>query len=199
MSGNAPSNSWANLLKPSKKPSDELLFLLANLVGLKVEVFVDDGIKYVGIFHAAHVENGLSVCLRMAQMEKKIVPYLVLEYQSISRIIVPEVDFGETESSDINKLGERALQKWVPEQTNPTSDMELLKSDTKGWDQFEANEKLFGVKTDFEEDLYTVPLDKNSEIYKKKEKYAAKLAKEIEKVNSFIIYSLDSDYKYPSG
>lgn len=49
------------------------------------------------------------------------------------------------------------------------------------WDQFAANEKKFGVKTDFHENLYTTVLDKSGADFKNKEEQAARLAKEIEK------------------
>ena len=47
------------------------------------------------------------------------------------------------------------------------------------WDQFEANEKLFGVRAEFDEDQYTTKLDKNSEAYKRREKEAERKAREI--------------------
>ena len=64
-----------------------------------------------------------------------------------------------------------------------------LGSDRGGntWDQFAVNEKLFGVTTDFNEELYTTKLDKNSEEYKRREKEAAMLAKQIEKVSKLIL------------
>ena len=57
------------------------------------------------------------------------------------------------------------------------------------WDQFAENEKRFGVKTDFHEELYTTVLDKSGADFKKKEEQAARLAKEIEKV--FFDFVLD--------
>ncbi|KZT53513.1 hypothetical protein CALCODRAFT_486277 [Calocera cornea HHB12733] len=49
-----------------------------------------------------------------------------------------------------------------------------------GWDQFAANEKLFGVKTSFDEDLYTTKLDRSASDFKEREKRAQKLAEEIQ-------------------
>lgn len=50
-----------------------------------------------------------------------------------------------------------------------------------GWDQFKANEELFGLTTDFDEDLYTTKINKDSPSYLLMEAKAAKIANEIEK------------------
>jgi PAB1-binding protein PBP1 len=47
------------------------------------------------------------------------------------------------------------------------------------WDQFQANEKKFGVKASFDENLYTTSLDKST-VDKKKQEEAERLAREIE-------------------
>lgn len=47
------------------------------------------------------------------------------------------------------------------------------------WDQFQANEKKFGVKASFDENLYTTSLDKST-VDKKKQQEAERLAREIE-------------------
>ena len=47
------------------------------------------------------------------------------------------------------------------------------------WNQFEVNERLFGVKANFDEDLYTTKLDRNAPDYKERERWAAGIANEI--------------------
>ncbi|WWD18928.1 hypothetical protein CI109_103384 [Kwoniella shandongensis] len=47
------------------------------------------------------------------------------------------------------------------------------------WDQFETNERLFGTKTSFQEELYTTKLNKSGADFKKREKEAERLAAEI--------------------
>ena len=47
------------------------------------------------------------------------------------------------------------------------------------WDQFAANEQMFGVTTSFDEDLYTTKLDRSSADYKEKERKAQRIASEI--------------------
>ncbi|CAE6425876.1 unnamed protein product [Rhizoctonia solani] len=47
------------------------------------------------------------------------------------------------------------------------------------WDQFSANEKMFGVVTSFHEETYTTAIDRNAPDFKEKERKAEALAKEI--------------------
>jgi PAB1-binding protein PBP1 len=47
------------------------------------------------------------------------------------------------------------------------------------WDQFAANEKLFGVRTNFDEDVYTTRIDRNAADYKERERKAQQIANEI--------------------
>eukprot|EP00158_Paraphelidium_tribonemae_P003838 Partr_v1_DN26407_c0_g1_i6_m23641 putative Ataxin 2-like len=88
-------------------------------------------------------------------------------------------------SGHAGDVKERVLEKWTPD-----SDAVALGdgldggSHPKGWDQFAANEKLFGIKTDFREEMYTTKLNKNSDEYKRREREAHKLAAEIEKSGS---------------
>jgi hypothetical protein len=49
-----------------------------------------------------------------------------------------------------------------------------------GWDQFEANERLFGAKTNYDENIYTTRLDRTDPAYKQKQVEAARIAREIE-------------------
>jgi PAB1-binding protein PBP1 len=51
-----------------------------------------------------------------------------------------------------------------------------------GWNQFTANEKLFGVKTGFDEELYTTKLDRSGADFAEREKRAQALANEIIRV-----------------
>ncbi|KAJ1655689.1 poly(A)-binding protein binding protein [Dispira simplex] len=47
------------------------------------------------------------------------------------------------------------------------------------WDQFAANERLFGLKTNFNEEIYTTKLDRSHPNYKKQEAEAERIAQEI--------------------
>nr|XP_018261305.1 uncharacterized protein I303_05742 [Kwoniella dejecticola CBS 10117]OBR83463.1 hypothetical protein I303_05742 [Kwoniella dejecticola CBS 10117] len=98
--------------------------------------------------------------------------------------------------TDISKSSgpvERELKPWVPDASSPappngpsTNGSAARDQDTFGtlvtgvpWDQFETNERLFGAKTDYQEELYTTKLNKNGVDYKKREKEADRLAGEI--------------------
>lgn len=49
----------------------------------------------------------------------------------------------------------------------------------RGWDQFETNEVLFGVKSTFNEELYTTKLERGPQT-RELEKQALRIAREIE-------------------
>ncbi|GAA5932657.1 uncharacterized protein JCM15063_002168 [Sporobolomyces koalae] len=53
-----------------------------------------------------------------------------------------------------------------------------------GWDQFAANERMYGLKTDYDEEIYTTKLDRNTKDYKDREARAAQLEREILKGTS---------------
>lgn len=93
---------------------------------------------------------------------------------------------------------ERDLQAWVPSGETAAHTGTLLDDETFGssanggaqganangngnanWDQFSANEQLFGVKASFDEDVYTTKLDRNAPDFKERERRAAKIASEI--------------------
>ncbi|BFZ59870.1 poly(A)-binding protein binding protein [Saitoella coloradoensis] len=78
---------------------------------------------------------------------------------------------------------ERELTRWEPD-TSELASLTLEESTSKAaggnWDQFATNEKLFGVRSDFREELYTTKIDKNHPLYKQREAAAAKIAREIE-------------------
>lgn len=103
----------------------------------------------------------------------------------------------DTDISNNNGPGnpkERELQQWQPEPTTATAtSLAALQGDeaTFGppgvysgvpWDQFEVNERLFGVTPKFDEDAYTTKLDRNAPGYKEKERKAEQIANEITSV-----------------
>ncbi|KAM6504527.1 hypothetical protein JOM56_001470 [Amanita muscaria] len=80
-------------------------------------------------------------------------------------------------------MRERELQAW-----QPGADIPGLppggSDDTFGpgnisWDQFAVNEKLFGVTTNFDEDVYTTKLDRSGPDFKERERKAQRIANEI--------------------
>uniref|UniRef100_A0ACD5TAZ8 Uncharacterized protein n=1 Tax=Avena sativa TaxID=4498 RepID=A0ACD5TAZ8_AVESA len=76
---------------------------------------------------------------------------------------------------------ERELERWAPDEGDSDC-IELEKFDRKGhrsWDQFETNAALFGVKSTFNEDLYTTKLERGPHM-RELEKHASRIAREIE-------------------
>ncbi|TFY52326.1 hypothetical protein EVG20_g10598 [Dentipellis fragilis] len=113
---------------------------------------------------------------------------------------VPNGDSFKTDTDISHKLQqrrERELTAWadspLPPSLSPLSPAlgtrNLAHSDditfgtgastTTSWDQFDANERLFGVKTAFDEDQYTTKLDRTAKDFKEREKRAQVIANEI--------------------
>ena len=103
----------------------------------------------------------------------------------------------DTDISGKGKFGrERELQAWQPEPDGAGSpsgrggdDLAFgpANSGNNSWDQFAVNEKLFGVKTNFNEDLYTTKLDRSAADFKERERKAQKIANEIIGVSGFVL------------
>lgn len=76
---------------------------------------------------------------------------------------------------------QRTLQPWIPDK-NDAIDGSLEKStSTAGWDQFAENERLFGLKTDYDENIYTTAINKDHPQYRERIAAAEKKAREIER------------------
>ncbi|KAK7325091.1 hypothetical protein VNO77_29167 [Canavalia gladiata] len=76
----------------------------------------------------------------------------------------------------------RELQRWVPDEDDPQCpELENIFDGhwNRGWNQFETNETLFGVKSTFNEELYTTKLEKGPQT-RELEKQALRIAREIE-------------------
>lgn len=97
----------------------------------------------------------------------------------------------DTDISGRAQVKERVLQAWQPPQDDQGFSIEddivsTAKNGVPGkkWDQFAANEKLFGVKSQWDEDVYTHKLDTNRPDFAKRQAEAEKLAREIEQSSS---------------
>lgn len=58
--------------------------------------------------------------------------------------------------------------------------MSLESSSTGGWDQFKANEERFGLRSDYDENIYTTTIDRQNPQYAKRAMEADRIAREIE-------------------
>ncbi|XP_011040052.1 PREDICTED: polyadenylate-binding protein-interacting protein 4-like isoform X4 [Populus euphratica] len=77
---------------------------------------------------------------------------------------------------------ERELEPWIPDKDDPQCPESENIFDghwNRGWDQFETNEMLFGVKSTFDEELYTTKLERGPRM-KEWEREAVRIAREIE-------------------
>jgi len=76
---------------------------------------------------------------------------------------------------------QRPLEKWQPD-IAPTSGGMSGTLETKGghWDQFAANERMFGVKSSYHEEIYTTKLDRSHPEFERRLKEADSIAREIE-------------------
>ncbi|TYH75342.1 polyadenylate-binding protein-interacting protein 3 isoform X2 [Gossypium hirsutum] len=77
---------------------------------------------------------------------------------------------------------ERELEPWVPDEDDlQCPELENIFDGpwNRNWDQFETNQKLFGVKSTFNEELYTTKLERGPQT-RELEKEAMRIAREIE-------------------
>ncbi|RKO85287.1 LsmAD domain-containing protein [Blyttiomyces helicus] len=191
------------------------LFVLMQLVGLYVRLSTRSGNVYEGIFSTVNTDGDMSICLKMARITKTSNGKF-LNGKVHDSIIVLGKDLGCCTAVDVESMVDdkpierdvfqtdtaisghngnvrpRLLQKW-----SPTENEELgsvgLEDETHGaekWDQFAANEKLFGVTTDFDEGIYTTAIDRSDPDFKKREAHAARVANEIERVSDGVFARL---------
>jgi len=90
----------------------------------------------------------------------------------------------DTDISGNLALRERQLQPWASNASTDTDvDLSLEGSGSgagETWDQFKANERLFGLKTDYSEDYYTTTINRSNPAYREIEAKAQRVAREIE-------------------
>jgi PAB1-binding protein PBP1 len=173
---------------PDRRMHDRLLFVIMNMVGTKVEVTTKNGTVYEGILHGTNTESELGVCLKMAKektndnsQNNSYIPNLIIMGKDLAQISINNLELNKpermslrdtfkTDSAISGKSGEifeRQLQKWEPEKGNYDVSLELEDGSTEKWDQFETNEKLFGITTDYDEEIYTTALDRTKSDFKK--------------------------------
>ncbi|SCV67049.1 BQ2448_5695 [Microbotryum intermedium] len=81
---------------------------------------------------------------------------------------------------------EKKLQAWAPvgggggiEDPMAGLSLEDGNASGKGWDQFATNERLYGTRTDYDEEIYTTKLDRTGADFRQREQRAAQLEREI--------------------
>lgn len=205
-------NAWNKPLqkKKSKSPSppkdlpalrERYLHLLLTLTGQKVTVTLQNQDVVSGVLHTATPFDGLSdqnrnkYVLKAITVEKgdmKPGSTLILDMNNVTQLHVKSCKveslanhaaFTDAEISSRvppkkTKELEKAGSAWTSEITKAS-----LKGNISGWDQFKANEEQFGVKAQFDENIYTTKLDK-SNVSRSDRIKAERLAKEIENTSS---------------
>ncbi|KAF2622234.1 hypothetical protein BU25DRAFT_452165 [Macroventuria anomochaeta] len=75
-------------------------------------------------------------------------------------------------------MRERTLQKF--EFSGPDTSLELGSGGLGGWDQFAANDRITGKKSNYDENIYTTAIDRSNPEYAKRAARADRIAREIE-------------------
>ena len=187
-----------------------LLSLFRLLAGTEVEIQREDGVTYAGILYVAILNHGSKVDLGLKSAQVKagtppadFVPRAFAQIHSKEWALIrsSNVNLGSQSSrvgagtimtdteisgnhSDLFGRELQAANAWLSTPASSASGaLEDSSSGAGSWNQFEANQKLFGVKSSYDENLYTTRLDK-SKISIEKSKAVAKLAREIESQSS---------------
>ena len=133
--------------------------------------------------------GGLQVQLRMATLAhdptapesewrtSRPVPVMAVPPDDLVQLLAEGVGMGDAEVGAWDDAGgfgtdaaisrargnwgrERELQRWLPDDESSMVTLEeSVGPVSRGWDQFSLNERKFGVRTDYAEELYTTELD----------------------------------------
>ncbi|KAJ1900043.1 poly(A)-binding protein binding protein, partial [Kickxella alabastrina] len=180
-----------------------LLFIMSFLVGSQVKVETRGGQSYVGVLDSINPNDAQSVVLRYAYVQdsSKATPPVdtLVVTGSDCLSISGAAAFAEHSAkkssrtgfktdADISRMGSqiaaRELHRWVPDESvelgGLESGLEHPATGGQSWDQFATNEQLFGLTTDFDEEIYTTKLDRTRADYKEREREAIRIAQEIQ-------------------
>lgn len=195
----SPTPSASSSGSNDKKRHERLLVVYSPLLGNRVTVFLYDGAVFEGTLDSFETENEFALILRMATMmrpgreviDPSIKAGVTFELMNIRFDDMAELKAANNSASNggigtdaaiSKKKGdfgkERELHRWTPE-TEDVPTLNTSDDSNTQWDQFATNEKLFGLKTDFNEELYTTKLDRNSAHIRANEANAERIAKEI--------------------
>ncbi|KDQ14804.1 hypothetical protein BOTBODRAFT_55014 [Botryobasidium botryosum FD-172 SS1] len=191
--------------RPMSPPQERLQFF-RNSVGSRILVHTRVT-RHEGVLAPLESEN-LGIVLKDVKdlnqpnaptQETLFIPYP----QIIAQEATPQAPNGnfdtfrtDTDISNATNGGnirQRELQAWKPD--GPDTPDSSLPAPTFGktddeatfgaaatngsWDQFVVNEQLFGVTTNFDEEIYTTKLDRSAPDYKDRERKAQQIANEI--------------------
>uniref|UniRef100_A0A061SAY3 Ctc-interacting domain 3 n=1 Tax=Tetraselmis sp. GSL018 TaxID=582737 RepID=A0A061SAY3_9CHLO len=164
----------------------------------KAEVSADGGLA-VDLEMATVVREGDGEVTDMKQLAERPEPLVVISSSDLLHITAKDIrmnagevgpvadDMGFGTDSAISRgrggsgLVGRELERWVPDGGMDMTLEGLALDDTsyRGWDQFAVNSEQYGVRSTYDEAIYTTKLDRNSS--KITEAEAARIAREIER------------------
>lgn len=85
----------------------------------------------------------------------------------------------DTDISGNMAIRERNLQKWEPTEMDPNLTLESGER-SNDWDQFSTNERITGLKSNYDETFYTTAINRNDPQYASRAARAERIAREIE-------------------
>ncbi|ROW02562.1 hypothetical protein VPNG_07860 [Cytospora leucostoma] len=203
---------------PSNKPVLTSFFDRVR-EGQHIHITVDNGAEFEGIY-ANNPANSLSCQLRMVQQKKsgsadatngsnkRSQPTMSFARSSITDARVlggnqnnrngNRAGFQTDSSISGGRFGEqRELKRWQPDAPEDVDGSLEKSTDGRPWDQFAANEEKFGLKTDYDENIYTTAIDRSAPSYKARMANAERLARQIERsapVSSHVAEERIMDY-----
>jgi LsmAD domain len=167
----------------------------SNMVGLRVRLTAKGNAVYEGVFcgyegdqlllkqvkeiPSAARPSGAALLAEMLFHQNSVLTMSSLESNAKFQV--------DSEISAKRSTAEKELVHWKSEAAASTEgalEDSMNRSGSATWDQFEANKKLYNVKTTYSEELYTTPLDV-SRLTKQQQEKAARLALEIETGRSY--------------
>jgi hypothetical protein len=171
------------------------------LTGKDVKVELLDGSLLKGILHAAFLFDVAEKCqivLKAAELLEagnsapEVIPgsSIILEFVKIVSVQGKPAPIAKaatnefktdaaTKRNNISHLQGRELEGVSNAWLDPSTSTSLESSGNAGWDQFEANRRLFNVQSSYDENLYTKKLDVNKLSLEAVER-AERIAREIE-------------------
>ncbi|KIM84875.1 hypothetical protein PILCRDRAFT_779165 [Piloderma croceum F 1598] len=201
--GAFPPLGQTNGTRSQENPQERVLQSLSGLTGTTITLLTKTAQRYEGIIFSTNGEgdtNGVTLkdVKEITSPGAPLKDSLFIASTNIDSFTsgpadakVPNGDSFRTDT-DISGKGkggrERELQAWQPspDGTGPTpgqfgDDLTFGPGNAgnKSWDQFAANEQLYGVKTSFDEDAYTTKLDRSAADFEERERKAQKIANEI--------------------
>ncbi|KAG5734677.1 hypothetical protein E4T56_gene18681, partial [Termitomyces sp. T112] len=188
-------NAWAAPRPsppPPRPPHDRVLQSLAGLTGTTVTIATKTALRYEGVVVSTSAEGDTTgVTLRDAtdlsapaapRKDQLFIAATNIDSWSSGPAAARRNAFRTDTDISANKITrERELQQWSagPDGPLPADDDTFAITGNTAWDQFAVNEKLFGLKTDFDENLYTTKLDRSAADFKERERHAQRIANEI--------------------